>query len=85
MPWKDEAVASLHPPANTDAPPRVIATGTLLNVALDLASHDPLTLNRARISLPYRGHSPFSFQGMALMKLIADARTEAGRAKRNAV
>lgn len=77
MPWKDEAVASLHPVGDVDDVPRVVATGTLLSVALVLAYEDALTLKRIRIALPDRGQSPFSFQGMALMQLIADARNRA--------
>lgn len=74
MPWEDEAVASFHPAGGIHDQPRVIATGTLLSVALALASQDGSTLKRTKIALPSRGQSPFSFQGMALMKLIADAR-----------
>ncbi len=78
MPWDDEAVASLHPSSHTDNLAEVIGTGTLLSVALDLATQKATTLKRARLSLPNRERSPFSFQGMALLRLIADARAKAG-------
>lgn len=67
-------MASLHLAGDTDNLPQVIATGTLLSVALILACEEILTLKHVRIALPERQQSPFSFQGMALMQLISDAR-----------
>jgi hypothetical protein len=70
MPWKEEAVASRHPPAPSDELPKVVFSGSLLEVASSLSTLDVSALSKMRVALPNRARSPVSFHGLALLRLI---------------